>query len=131
MGYQRLNILVVDDQTGVRYLLDAIIREEGHNPYLAANGLEAVEMVETVNPHLIFMDVKMPLMDGTKALEKIKELGYQPEVVIMTAFAEADVINKAHKNGVIRCLIKPFEVDDIREVVREVARKKYPQASAL
>ncbi len=131
MGYQHLNILIVDDQPGVRYLLDAIIKEEGHNSYLASNGLEAVEMVKTIKPHLVFMDVRMPVMNGTKALEKIKELGYQPDIVIMTAFTETDVTNNAHKNGVVKCLIKPFDVDDIREILQEVVHKKYPQASAL
>ncbi len=131
MGYQRLNILVVDDQPGVRYLLDTVVREEGHNSYLASNGLEAVEMVKKVNPHLVFMDIRMPVMDGTKALEKITESGYHPAVVIMTAFTEKDVIDRAYSMGAVKCIIKPFDVEDIRKIMREAATKKHSQASAL
>lgn len=131
LRYPSLHILTVDDQAGVRCLLDAIVREEGHISYLASNGMEAVEMVKIIRPHLIFMDIRMPVMDGTKALEKIKELGYKFDVVIMTAFTENDVIDRAHKNGVIKCIIKPFDVEDIREVLRQVAQKKYSQVSAL
>ena len=131
MGYQHLKVLIVDDQPGVRYLLDAIVREEGHSSYLASNGLEAVETVKTVNPDLVFMDIRMPVMDGSKALEKINETGFSPTTVIMTAFTEKNVIDKAYNNGAIRCIIKPFDVDEIRKIIREAANKIYPRASAL
>lgn len=121
MGYQNLNVLVVDDQPGVRYLLDAVVTDEGHSSYLATNGLEAVEMVKTVNPGLIFMDIRMPLMDGTKALETIRELGYQPTVIMMTAYTEKNVIDNAYNNGAAKCIIKPFDIEDIRKIIRDVA----------
>ncbi len=130
MGYQRLNILIVDDQPGVRYLLDALVKEDGHSSFLAANGLEAVEMVKKVKPHLVFMDIRMPVMDGAEAIEKIKESGCSTDVVIMTAFTEKDVIDRARKNGAVGCVIKPFDVDDIRKFIRQAAEKKYPQVSA-
>lgn len=131
MGYKHLNILVVDDQPGVRYLLDAVVREEGHSSYLASNGLEAVEMVKKINPHLVFMDIRMPVMDGTKALEKMRESGCNPNVVIMTAFTEKDVIDKAYEMGAVKCIIKPFDVEDIRAAIREINSRLYPNATAL
>lgn len=130
MKGQCLDVLAVDDQVGVRYLLDAVIREEGHNSYLAANGMEALEQVSKLNPHLVFMDIRMPVMDGTQALEKMHELGYHPDVVIMTAFTEKDVIDRVRKNGAVKCIIKPFDVDEIREILREAAGKNYPMVSA-
>lgn len=130
MGYKCLNILVVDDQPGVRYLLDTIIKEEGHNCYQASNGLEAVEMVRKVRPNLVFMDIRMPIMDGTKALEQMKEQGLNPKVIIMTAFTEKDVIDDAYKNGAIKCIIKPFDVDEIRELIHQTILKYYSNASA-
>lgn len=130
MGYKILNILVVDDQPGVRYLLDTIIKEEGHNCYQASNGLEAVEMVRKVRPNLVFMDIRMPVMDGTKALEQMKEQGLNPNVIIMTAFTEKDVIDDAYKNGAVKCIIKPFDVDEIKELIHETIAKCYPNASA-
>jgi len=131
VGNQHLNILVVDDQPGVRYLLDAVIREEGHDCYLASNGLEAVELVETVQPALVFMDIRMPVMDGAKAIEIIYESGFGPDVVIMTAFTEKDVIDRSYKHGVIKCIIKPFDIDEIRGIIRETARRGRPRAPAI
>ena len=131
LGCQSLNILIVDDQPGVRYLLDAVVKEDGHNSYLATNGMEAVEMVRKIEPNLVFMDIRMPVMDGTKALEKINELGCNTDVVIMTAFTEKDVIDKAYKNGAVRCIIKPFDVDDIRKIIKEAAIKKLPEVEEL
>ncbi|PKM83399.1 MAG: response regulator [Firmicutes bacterium HGW-Firmicutes-14] len=131
MGHQSLDVLAVDDQAGVRYLLDAIIREEGHNSFLASNGMEAVEQVKNIRPHLVFMDIRMPVMDGTKAVEKIHELGHNPDVVIMTAFTEKDVIDRARKNGAVKCIIKPFDVEEIRSILREAEQKRFPRASAL
>jgi len=131
VGNQHLNILVVDDQPGVRYLLDAVIREEGHDCYLASNGLEAVELVETVQPALVFMDIRMPVMDGAKAIETIYKLGFSPDVVIMTAFTEKDVIERAYKHGAIKCIIKPFDIDEIRAIIREKADRSRPRVSVI
>ncbi|WP_418791635.1 response regulator [Phosphitispora sp. TUW77] len=131
MESHRLNVLIVDDQAGVRYLLDAIVREEGHKPFLAVNGQEAVEQAKKINPNLVFMDIRMPVMDGTKALEKMKEMGCSCSVVIMTAFTEKEVIDKARTNGALKCIIKPFDVGEIRQIIHEVSQKLLPKASAI
>lgn len=73
MGSNCMDILVVDDQPGVRYLLDIVIKEVGHRVHTAQNGLEAVEKVRAIRPNLVFMDVRMPLMGGLEALGKIKK----------------------------------------------------------
>lgn len=126
MANECLNILVVDDQQGVRYLLDTIVKEEGHNCFLASNGLEAVEMYRKVRPDLVFMDIRMPVMDGTEALEKMKEQGLTSNVIMMTAFTERDAINNAYKNGASKCLIKPFDVNEIRQLIHNATEKIFP-----
>lgn len=131
MGYQNLDILIVDDQPGVRYLLDAVVREEGHQPHLATNGLEAVEMVKKIKPHLVFMDIRMPLMDGTKALEIIRELGFALTVIMMTAFTEKSVIDQACSNGAAKCIIKPFDIDDIRKIIRDTVASENSHSSEI
>lgn len=114
-----MNILVIDDQAGIRYLLDTLVKEEGHNSYTGVNGIEAVELVRRYDPDLVFMDIKMPVMDGTQALEKIKELGLNTEVIMMTAFTEKEVIDKAYLNGAVRCIIKPFDINEVRQIIRD------------
>ncbi len=115
-----LNVLIVDDQAGVRHLLDAVVKEEGHQSFMGANGLEAVEFVKSSTPDLIFMDIRMPGMDGTQALEIILKMNLNIEIVMMTAFAEKEVIDKA-ANGNVRYLIKPFDIDEIRSIIRHKA----------
>lgn len=118
-----MNILIVDDQAGIRYLLDTLVKEEGHNSYTGANGAEAVELVKKHRPELVFMDIKMPVMDGTQALEKIKELGFGTEVIMMTAFTEKEVVDKAYRNGAVKCLIKPFDINEVRDIIRDYSTR--------
>jgi len=122
MHRNNLVILVVDDQPGVRYLLDIIIKEAGHKVYTAQNGLEAVEKVRALRPDLIFMDVRMPLMGGLEALAKIKLMNPETKVVIMTAYVSDDTIDQARKQGALHCLAKPFDVEDIKNFLADFTR---------
>ncbi|MBF7083096.1 response regulator [Desulfallas sp. Bu1-1] len=119
-----MNILVVDDQPGVRYLLDIVIKEAGHSVNTAQNGLEAVEKVRACKPDLVFMDVRMPLMDGLEALAKIKLISPNTDVVIMTAYGSDDTIDNAQKQGALCCMAKPFDVEDIKNFLDDYTRKK-------
>jgi two-component system response regulator (stage 0 sporulation protein F) len=114
-----INVLIVDDQAGVRYLLDVLIKDLGHNTFNASNGLEAIEWVKKVKPELIFMDVRMPIMDGLEALGRIKTMSPSTEVVMMTANYTEEVITKAQQKGAAKCMAKPFDVEQIRDVISE------------
>lgn len=124
MPQQKLDILVVDDQPGVRYLLDIVISEAGHKAYTAQNGLEAVEMARTIRPNLVFMDVRMPVMGGLEALARIKSITPETEVVIMTAYGSDETIEEAQKLGALGCIAKPFDIDDIKDFILDYAKKK-------
>lgn len=121
VGGDCLDILVADDQPGVRYLLDIIIKEAGHRVHMAGNGLEALDMVRRVRPQLVFMDVRMPLMDGLEALGRIKKISPETEVVMMTAYFSDDTIARSLKKGAARCLAKPFDVEKIKSLIQEFA----------
>lgn len=116
-----LDVLVVDDQPGVRFLLNLVIREAGHRVHTAQNGLEAVDMVRKLNPDLVFMDVRMPLLGGLDALEKIKEIMPGANVIIMSAYGSEDVEKKALRDGALCCMAKPFDVDKLRGFINEFA----------
>ncbi len=119
MQKKKLNVLVVDDQPGVRYLLDVIIRDEGHQVRLAKNGLEAIEAVKASKPDLVFMDVRMPLMDGIEALGKIKIMSPETEVVLMTAYVSDETVQIALNRGALCCFTKPFDVDVIKFFIED------------
>ncbi|MBM7855358.1 two-component system response regulator (stage 0 sporulation protein F) [Desulfohalotomaculum tongense] len=137
MTSKPLNILIVDDQSGVRYLLEILIKEAGHNASTAKNGQEAVEAVRKGHYDLIFMDIRMPVMDGLEALSKIKMMASNVEVVMMTANNTEDIINKSLEGGALKCMAKPFDVEDIRDTIdefiwsREMRREEMKNSCAM
>jgi len=118
---QKLNVLIVDDQAGVRLLLETIVKEAGHRVAVAKNGLEAVQLVSRVKPDLVFLDIKMPVMDGLQALERIKSISPLSKVIIMTAFNSEKTLKKAMHEGALRCILKPFDIKQIRDFIAECA----------
>lgn len=123
MDSKCLNILAVDDAIGIRYLLSTIISEEGHNPFTAANGLEVLQVLQTVDIQLVFLDIKLPVMNGIRVLEKIRTMGRKPDVIAITGFTEKEIIDKIYKNGADSCITKPFDVNEIRRVIRDASQK--------
>lgn len=123
MHDETLDVLVVDDQPGVRYLLGMVVEEGGHKLYTARDGVEAIEIVRKVKPDLVFMDVRMPRMSGIEALPRIKEIDPRVVVIIMTAYASEEVILAATRDGALCCLTKPFDVSIVREFLRQANRK--------
>jgi two-component system response regulator (stage 0 sporulation protein F) len=126
-----LKILIVDDQPGVRYLLDILIREAGHRVYTARNGLEAVEAAKSSYPDLIFMDVRMPLMGGLEALSKIKTMMPKTKVIIMTAYGSEETVTRAMEGGALCCIAKPFDVEKIKELLADLEWKHSQYKEAL
>lgn len=122
MRREPLDVLIVDDQAGVRYLLEIIVQDSGHRAHTASNGLEAVDLARSIRPDLIFMDVRMPLMGGLEALEKIKALAPETNVVIMTAFSSEETVSQAMQKGALTCIVKPFDVDELKDFLKEFDR---------
>lgn len=113
----KLDVLIVDDQAGVRYLLEILVKESGHRVYSAQNGVEAVDQVRMFKPDLVFMDVRMPIMGGLEALGKIKKIAPQTEVVMMTAYSAEDTEVIAIQKGAMKCMSKPFDVEEVKNLL--------------
>lgn len=112
-------ILIVDDQFGIRILLNEVMIREGYETYQAANGVQALEIVQNHAPDLILLDMKIPGMDGIEILKRVKKIDSDISVIIMTAYGELDMIQEAKKLGAVTHFAKPFDIDDIRKAVRE------------
>jgi len=110
-------ILIVDDQKGVRRLLEEIFRQQGWTVRSAADGLEAIELVEEISPDLILMDVKMPNMNGLEATQEIMLRRPDIPIIMMTAYGEIEVVRQALDAGVKRCISKPFDIKILRDMV--------------
>lgn len=112
-------VLVIDDQPGIRFLLDEVLTENGYEVATAANGYEGVEKAVTLHPGLILMDMKMPGMDGIETLRELKQRGQGDKVIIMTAYGETEIVNQALELGAFAYLIKPFDIRSLCRLVRE------------
>lgn len=114
------DILIVDDQKGVRRLLEELFKKEGWMVRVATDGREALEQVEKERPDIILMDVKMPNMNGLEASQLILEKYGDIPIVMMTAYGEIEVVKKALDAGVKKCITKPFDIIVLRDMVNEL-----------
>jgi two-component system response regulator (stage 0 sporulation protein F) len=117
-------ILIVDDQKGVRRLLEELFKMEGWNVYTASDGIEAVSQVKASSPDIVLMDMKMPNMNGLESSQQILALYPDMRIIMMTAYGEMDVVKKALEVGVRRCITKPFDILNLRDLVNELVIEK-------
>lgn len=111
-------LLIVDDQLGIRRLLYEAFHEEGYEVDLAGSGLEAIEKVKAASPDLILMDMKMPGMNGIETLQEVREIDDSVAVIMMTAYGELEIIAEAVKFGIKEYVTKPFDIIELRELVK-------------
>ena len=115
-------ILVVDDQFGVRTLLESIFQEDNHEVEMAANGEAALGLLSSFSfePDLILLDMKMPGMNGLETLEKIRSLNRRVAVIMMTGNEDPHNAVQAKELGILGYLAKPFDLFELRERVKEI-----------
>ncbi|MES9791647.1 response regulator [Priestia megaterium] len=112
-------ILIVDDQYGIRILLTEVLQKEGYTTFQAANGFQAIDITKEQAPDLVLLDMKIPGMDGIEILKRLKQHDETIKVIIMTPYGELDMIQEAKDLGALTHFAKPFDIDEIRKVVRE------------
>lgn len=112
-------ILIVDDQFGIRVLLQEVLNREGYEIYQAPNGPTALEIVRDQSPDLILLDMKIPGMDGLEILRNIRKMELNTKVIMMTAYGELDLIQEAMEMGALAHFTKPFDIDELRQAVNE------------
>jgi CheY-like chemotaxis protein len=105
-------ILVADDEPMNRELILDLFNEAGfHSVLLAANGQEAVDMALKHSPDLILMDIRMPVMDGFTAVDRLKKEGYSGPIVMLSALTMSEDIDKCLQAGAVGYITKPIEFD--------------------
>jgi response regulator NasT len=123
-------VLVAEDEALIRLDLVEMLAEEGYVVVgEAADGEQAVEQAEALRPDLVIMDVKMPKMDGIDAASIIAERRIAP-VVILTAFSQRDLVERARDAGALAYLVKPFGRKDLMPAV-ELAVSRFRELAAL
>ncbi|HYH84117.1 MAG TPA: sigma-54 dependent transcriptional regulator, partial [Pyrinomonadaceae bacterium] len=113
------NLLIVDDEPGMRQLLSHVFGRAGHTVRAAENGAKALELLRAEPADLIISDVKMPDMNGIELLRKVREFLPDVSVVMMTAFATVETAREAFKLGADDFIQKPFDVDELKLIVEK------------
>ncbi len=111
-------ILIVDDQYGIRVLLNEVFNKEGYKTFQAANGIQALDIVKNQRPDLVLLDMKIPGMDGIEILKRMKIIDEGIRVIIMTAYGELDMIQESKELGALTHFANPFDIDEIRDAVK-------------
>lgn len=119
MAHLDNEILVVDDEQGILESFDAMLGDD-YPLVTLDNGFEAIEYVRSHRPRLIFLDIKMPGMNGIEVLKTLRRDEVDAAVVMVTATTQAHYEDEAEELGITAYLRKPFEVDDVEDIARQV-----------
>jgi AmiR/NasT family two-component response regulator len=126
----RPRVLIAEDEALIRLDLREMLQEEGYDVIgEAADGEQAVALATDLNPDLVICDVKMPKMDGIAAAAQIADKRIAP-VVILTAFSQRDLIERARDAGAMAYLVKPFQKRDLLPAI-EMATSRFLEIRAL
>ena len=123
-----VRILVAEDEALIRMDLIEMLREAGYEVVAeAANGEEAIALANEHKPDLCILDVKMPVLDGISAAEKIISIA---PVLMLTAFSQRELVERARDAGVMAYVVKPFSIGDLIPAI-EIAISRHTQMKSL
>ena len=124
------NVVIAEDEALIRLDLREMLEEEGYVVAgEAGDGETAIRLAAELRPDLVILDVKMPGLDGISAAERITE-GLLAPVIILTAFSQRDLVQRASEAGAMAYLIKPFTKADLVPAI-EVAASRFAEIAAL
>jgi response regulator NasT len=125
-----LRVVVAEDEALIRLDLVEMLREEGYDVVgQAGDGAAAISLAEELRPDLVILDVKMPVLDGIAAAERIAGARIAP-VVILTAFSQRDLVERARDAGAMAYLVKPFSKSDLVPAI-EMAVSRFAELAML
>lgn len=123
-------VVIAEDESLIRMDLAEMLTEQGYQVVgQAADGEEAVRLAQSERPDLVVMDVKMPRLDGISAASQIARERIAP-VVILTAFSQRELVNRARDAGAMAYLVKPFTASDLVPAI-EMALSRFTEIVAL
>lgn len=112
------NVLVVDDDKGIRFTLEGIIDDEGYSVRGAEDGYQAIELAKETNFQWVFMDIRMPGLNGVETYLEIKKISPKSRVVMMTGFSVEELVKQALEEGVYAVLFKPLPVEEVLSILK-------------
>ena len=123
-------VLVAEDEALIRLDLVELLTEEGYEVVgQAGDGEQAIDLARELEPDLVIMDVKMPKLDGISAAKTIAEERIAP-IVMLTAFSQRDLVERARGAGAMAYIVKPFDASDVVPAI-EVALGRFQEIRAI
>jgi two-component system, response regulator PdtaR len=121
-----MRVLIADDDPIIRLDLKQMLENLGYDVVAeAGDGRQAVDLARESGPDVCILDVKMPVMDGIEAVTHISDEGIAP-TILLTAYSDKELVNRAKSAGVFAYLVKPFKPSDLPPAI-EVARSRFEQ----
>jgi CheY-like chemotaxis protein len=119
-------ILVIDDDRGIRHLLDVHLRQKGYDVLLADNGPRGLELFRQEKPDVIVLDLKMPDMDGLTVLQRVRSLNLDQSVIIFTGACTPKAEQQIRALGVTEIVKKDFSEDRLGQALKRVLKTAHP-----
>ena len=130
MSSGKTRVLIAEDEALIRLDLKEMLEEEGYDVVgEVGDGQQAVDRAAELRPDLVILDIQMPVLDGLSAAEQIAADRIAP-VIVLTAFSQRDLVERARDAGAMAYLVKPFNKNDLVPAI-EVARARFAEMSAL
>ena len=130
MSSGKTRVLIAEDEALIRLDLKEMLEEEGYDVVgEVGDGQQAVDRAAELRPDLVILDIQMPVLDGLSAAERIAGERIAP-VIVLTAFSQRDLVERARDAGAMAYLVKPFNKNDLVPAI-EVARARFAEMSAL
>jgi two-component system, response regulator PdtaR len=133
MSQTPYRVVIAEDEALIRLDLKEMLEEPGQDAYVvvgeASDGDTAVKLADELRPDLVIMDVKMPVLDGISAAEQITQRRLAP-VVILTAFSQRELVQRASSAGAMAYLVKPFTKAELVPAI-EIAVSRFAEVDAL
>ena len=117
------SILIVDDEKAARYGMKKLLEKDNYVVFEAKDGTDAMQILKTQHPALVFLDINMPQLDGMKTMEMINAMKNPPLVVIVTAYGSEKIAVEAMKKGAYDYVAKPYEIDELRIIAKNAFEK--------
>lgn len=110
-------VLMVDDESNMRRVLEIMLHKMGHETRTASNGQEALALIQHESFHLVLTDLRMPKMDGIGLLNALRDQGIEAPVIILTAYGTVEGAVAAMKQGAYDYILRPFDVEAVERII--------------
>ncbi|WP_067841122.1 response regulator [Amphibacillus sediminis] len=116
------NVLIVDDQKGIRFLLEEIIRSEGYRVTSCENGIVAIEEIKRSQPDLLIIDYRLPIMNGSKVIAQLEDQGYHIPTIVMSGLID-EIRPKTDKFMSVKGYFsKPFNIVEAKTQINQILK---------